>query len=338
MGIYELNIYKLHERISEKEGNTYFKEINKEHSFSRINKVILIGDTTSWNACQIGKYMFEEYTRLQTNTIHISNLDTQGLLYEKNTLIILCGIIQFNIELRDVLRKAKIDGILMISLSDSIETITDLTISTSLIIESGITENSIIIPLIIILSLITLHIGRYKTISLIEGREIIANLYSLPFKIDTILKQNPVMFEISKVLKNSSNIEFLGNRYNYPIAKEGAILFSTKCGIHTSVTYASEMKHGPITLVDIGMVCIVIICEDKLLSKTLSNLQELKARMARIVLITNLNDDYLDNISDYLIKIPSGAELYTPILSFKVLQLLAYYTQEQRKKSNNKNN
>jgi glucosamine--fructose-6-phosphate aminotransferase (isomerizing) len=130
------------------------------------------------------------------------------------------------------------------------------------------------------------------------------------------------------MLRNSHNISFWGNRYNYAIAKEGAFLFSTKCGIHSSAVYASEMKHGAITLVDEGMPFVIILCEDKLLTKTISNIEELKARRAKIVLITNLNEDYLTKIVDYLIKIPSGAELYTPILAFKVIELLAHFTQK----------
>jgi glucosamine--fructose-6-phosphate aminotransferase (isomerizing) len=332
MDIYELNICKLQERIKEKEGNAFFKEIKKEFNLSRIKHVILIGDGNSWNACLIARYMIEEYTRLKTNIIHISNFDAHRLFYEKNTLIIICGINQFRIELKEALRKAKTDGILTISISDRAEDKTDIFINTNLIIESGSTANNLIIPQLIILSLITLNIGRYKTISLIEGREIIANLYSLPSKIDFILKQKSVFDELSEILNNSINIGFLGNRYNYAIAKEGASLFSAKFGIHSSVTYASEIKHGPITLVDEGMIFIVILCEDQLLPKTISNIQELKARRARIVLITSVIDDYLYNIVDYLIKIPNGAEIYTPILSFKALQFLAYYTQNKREK------
>jgi glutamine---fructose-6-phosphate transaminase (isomerizing) len=323
---YNLNLNHLLEHISVKEGNAHFHEFQQHNNLNNIQNVILIGDHSTFNACLIGRYMIEDYTRLPARTILISCLNNSSIFYTRNTLVIVCGSSESILGIESTLQLLKNDKIVTLIISNASELMPCATINTNLIIESGISENPNITSVLIILSLITLIIGRYKTISLIEGREIVSNLYSLPTKMEALFKQAYHISNISRKIQSSRFIGFAANRYNYAIAQEGATLFNSKYGVFSSVLHASEMKHGPISLVDEGSPFIVILCEDNLLHKTISNVMELLARKAHVILITNLTNNIINGLAHDVIKIPNCAELFTPLISLKTIEMLAHYS------------
>lgn len=326
---YQLKIDGIKERINEKEGTSFFKEIKSEFDLSHIDNIILTGNGIAWNACLLAKYIIEEHTLIKTHLINAIDLNYRPVFHNKNSLFIAISDINESPEIVSAFKDAKNNGVKTMCLvnesTSDLCQFSDIIINTSIGNISNNNLNDIFINNVITLSLIALKLGRYKTISLIEGREIIGNIYSLPNKIKNIIEHNSNFKEIGNIIKGHNNIGILGNRYNYHTAKVAASLFSEICKIHTNVVYASEMKHGPITLVDEEMPFIVILCEESLFDKTIGNIQELRARRAKVILITDLDDDILTSICDHVIKLPKGAEMFSPILTIKAFQLITHY-------------
>ena len=325
----------IQDRINEKEGTSFLQEIHTGIDFNNIDNVIITGCGSSWCTCLIASYMIEEYTHIEVRPIYASDLRYRALTYNKKTLFIAISQSGETADTIAALDIAKSKGIKTMSIvnvvSSSLSRISDITLYTYSGTEVGVASTKAFTSQVILMALFTLSLGRFSTISLLEGREIIGNIFSLPSKIQKIYKQLPVIKEIASQIKYSTNIGILGFRYNYPIAKEGALKFTELSYIHATEIFASEMKHGPITLVDQLMPFIVILREDEGFEKVISNIQELKARKALVILITDISlDKRYFALADYVIEIPKVAEMLTPILNIIPLQLLAYYVAVER--------
>ncbi|HEX9739956.1 MAG TPA: SIS domain-containing protein, partial [Ignavibacteriaceae bacterium] len=159
----------------------------------------------------------------------------------------------------------------------------------------------------------------------VDGRSIAEELLALPEKINTILKLSDQIEKIANEFKDATNFLYLGRGYNFPVALEGALKLKEISYIHAEGYPAAEMKHGPIALIDENMPVVFIAPKDSTYDKIISNIEEVKARGGRIIAIATDNDNGIDALVDYTIKIPSTIRMLMPILTVIPLQLLAYH-------------
>ena len=157
----------------------------------------------------------------------------------------------------------------------------------------------------------------------IDGRKIFKDIVELPRKVEQILFMDAAVKEIAKKYYKNSNFLYLGRGILYPIALEGALKLKEISYIHAEGYPAGEMKHGPIALVDENMSVLFLLSNNTLAPKTISNIEEIKARGGRIIVVADYEPE-IDGISD-LIKIPETSEVLSPILYTVPLQLLAYH-------------
>jgi glucosamine--fructose-6-phosphate aminotransferase (isomerizing) len=161
--------------------------------------------------------------------------------------------------------------------------------------------------------------------SKVDGVKILEELEAIPDKIATILKLNNQVEAIAEKFKDAKNFLYLGRGYNFPVALEGALKLKEISYIHAEGYPAAEMKHGPIALIDDNMPAVFIAPKDSTYDKIISNIEEIRARRGRIIAIASENDDNIDRLVDYSIKIPDTIRMLMPILTVIPLQLLAYY-------------
>ena len=147
----------------------------------------------------------------------------------------------------------------------------------------------------------------------------------IPDKISKILSLNDRIEKLADEFKDSHNFLYLGRGYNFPVALEGALKLKEISYIHAEGYPSAEMKHGPIALIDENMPVVFIAPKDSTYGKVLSNIEEVKARGGRLIAIASENDEEIDNLVDYSIKIPDTVEMLRPILTSIPLQLLAYH-------------
>ncbi|MFM7722486.1 MAG: SIS domain-containing protein, partial [Bacteroidota bacterium] len=154
---------------------------------------------------------------------------------------------------------------------------------------------------------------------------LVAELNSLPIKINEVLKTNAQVEHIAQIYKNRSNALYLGRGYSFPVALEGALKLKEISYIHAEGYPAAEMKHGPIALIDEEMPVFVIATEGASYEKVVSNIQEVKARKGQVIAIVTEGDKVVTGLANHVIEIPRTDDSLVPIVSAVPLQLLAYH-------------
>ncbi len=177
-----------------------------------------------------------------------------------------------------------------------------------------------------VLALMALTIANMKgTLEKARYTKLIDELSKIPAKMEETLKTNENIQKIAPIFTYAKNFIYLGRGYNYPVALEGALKLKEISYIHAEGYPAAEMKHGPIALIDAEMPVVFIAPHKGMYEKTLSNIEEVKARKGRIFSIVTKGDNVVSKVSDYSIEIPETEECFVPLLATIPLQLLAYH-------------
>ncbi len=178
------------------------------------------------------------------------------------------------------------------------------------------------------MSQLAMSLGMVKgTLSRSEYQQHLVELESIPDKVSEILKQEPLIKEVASSFKDANNCIYLGRGYNFPVALEGALKLKEISYIHAEGYPAGEMKHGPLALIEDGMPVVVLAPRDNYYTKTISNMQEVIARGAKVLLITNKSKDevHSENIWE-TIEVETTNDDLLPFLLTIPLQKLAYYS------------
>jgi glucosamine--fructose-6-phosphate aminotransferase (isomerizing) len=188
------------------------------------------------------------------------------------------------------------------------------------------------------LFILALYLGQERgTLDSSSAGCLVQELCRLPGKLETVLNHDAIYEELGRKLFRASDFLFLGRGIHFPIALEGALKLKEISYIHAEGYPAGEMKHGPNALIDENLPVVVLATRDPssvesrvLYEKTLSNIQEVKAREGTVLAIATEGDDEARRTADYVIEIPPSHELLSPILEVVPLQLLAYHIAVRR--------
>ncbi len=175
------------------------------------------------------------------------------------------------------------------------------------------------------LSMFAIQIGRARTLSRENGKRLTKSLQKVPQLVDAYLSNPGPIDEVVSAVKDAKSVLFLGRGISAPVAREGALKLMEIAYIPCLAYPAGEMKHGPIALLEEGSPVIVIAPNDSLKDKTVSSIQECRARGAKIILIHEEGDSIAEE-SDISIPVPSTDPMFSPMLTVLPLQLIAYYT------------
>ncbi len=174
--------------------------------------------------------------------------------------------------------------------------------------------------------MLAVYLGRRRgTLDAARGREVLQSLLELPNEMRVALDKKDRVFEVAKHWHNAKHMLFLGRGLGYPIALEGALKLKEISYAHAEGYAAGEMKHGPIALIDEGMPVVVVMPRDRHYEKTLSNVQEVRARDGQVIAVATEGDADAERLAQWLLPIPKMPELVQPVAAVIPLQLLAYY-------------
>jgi len=168
-------------------------------------------------------------------------------------------------------------------------------------------------------------VGRQRGMPAEKGKVLARDLSEIPAKVKSVLSSLDQIRYIAEEFKQAQNFIYLGRGANFQTALEGALKLKEISYIHAEGYPAAEMKHGPIALIDENMPVVFIVPKDRIYDKVLSNLQEVRARKGKIIAIANQDDDQIDSLSDFVIRVPHTYSYFGPIVNSIPLQLLAYY-------------
>jgi glucosamine--fructose-6-phosphate aminotransferase (isomerizing) len=318
-------------RLIEEEGLAKLGGLEEvEERLERIERLIVTACGTAYYAALVAEYMFEEYGGIPTETEYASEFRYRKPIIKRDDTALLA--ISQSGETADTLaavREAKRKGALVLGVvnvvGSTIARETDAGVYNHAGPEIGVASTKAFVSQLTVLALLTLMFGRQRDLSFVMGQRITKSIKQLPGQIEKILGQDGKIREIAERYAEYNNFLYLGRKYNFPIALEGALKLKEISYIHAEGYSAGEMKHGPIALIDEEFPTVAVIPRDSVYEKMRSNLAEIKARKGRIIAVATEGDSDIKEIADDVIYIPKTLEMLTPILAVVPLQLLAYY-------------
>ena len=317
-------------RINEALGTARLGGLNlPSFELRKIKQIHLIACGTSYHAALIGKYIIEDMARIPVHAEYASEYRYRNPIIPEDTLVFVISQSGETADTLAAMREAKAKGARVLGITNVVGSTVARESDGGAYIhagsEIGVASTKAFTSQVTILTLLGIFIGRMNHISNVQGIEYIKELESIPDKVGEILKLNNAIREIAATVKDSAHALYLGRGVNYPVALEGALKLKEISYIHAEGYPAAEMKHGPIALIDENMPVIAIATRDPLYDKIYSNLQEVRARKARLITIATEVDTELQKISEKVIYIPDTLNNLQPLLTVIPLQLLAYH-------------
>jgi glucosamine--fructose-6-phosphate aminotransferase (isomerizing) len=322
-------------RLLEDEGNARLGGINlTNEQLLGIERVVLTACGTSWHSALIGEYMLEELARIPAEVEYASEFRYRNPIVDARTLVV--GISQSG-ETADTLaaiREAKRRGAPTLGIVNVVGSTIAREVSGGIYIhagpEIGVASTKAFTCQVAALALLTLRLGRLRSLSVLQGREFVRALRKLPTQVGEVLSRAGAVERIAEQFARTPNALYLGRGYNFPVALEGALKLKEISYIHAEGYPAAEIKHGPIALIDEMMPVVFIAPRDAVYPKILSNVQEVKARRGRVIAVVTEGDHEINGLADHTFPIPETMDPLTPLLSVIPLQLLAYYIAVRR--------
>lgn len=293
-------------------------------------RVIIIACGTSWHAGLIGKQLIEEFCQIPVQVEYASEFRYSNPVINYQDVVIAISQSGETADTLAAIELAKEKGAFIYGICNAIGSSIPRATHTGSYIhvgpEIGVASTKAFTGQVTVLTMLAVALAKERgTITHDRYVKVISELNTIPDKITEILKQCDVIKDISRVFTYAHNFLYLGRGYNYPVALEGALKLKEISYIHAEGYPAAEMKHGPIALIDEEMPVVVIATNNELHDKVLSNIQEIKARKARVIAIVSEGDETIKKMADACIEMPHTEECLEPLLASIPLQLLAYY-------------
>jgi len=294
-----------------------------------IERINIIACGTSYYAGLVGEYMLEEYAGIPTNVDFASEFRYRKPILDEKTATIFISQSGETTDTLAALKEVKRKGGLTLGIvnvvGSSVARETEAGVYNHAGPEIGVASTKAFTSQLTILALLTLFLGRQREMSLVMGQRIVKELSRIPELVKKVLENHSQIEKLAKKYKDFNDFLFIGRKYNYPVALEGALKLKEISYLHAEGYGAGEMKHGPIALIDENFPTMAICPLDSVYEKMISNIQEIKARNGRIMAIATEGNEDIKKIVEDVIYIPKTLEMLTPILSVIPLQLFAYY-------------
>lgn len=314
------------------EGNnvTLSAIIDNRKNLINPRRIIIVACGTSWHAGLIGKQLIEDFCQIPVEVEYASEFRYSNPVINNQDVVIAISQSGETADTLAAIELAKKKGAFIYGICNAIGSSIPRATHTGSYIhvgpEIGVASTKAFTGQVTVLTMLALALGKERgTISIDRYTKIITELSLIPEKMKELLKQGETIKDISRIFTYAHNFLYLGRGYNYPVALEGALKLKEISYIHAEGYPAAEMKHGPIALIDEEMPVVVVATKNVLYEKVISNIQEIKARQARVIAIVSEGDDTVRKLADSVIELPQTEECLEPLLASIPLQMLAYY-------------
>ena len=330
-------------RISQETGKVFLDQMDiTEEEFQNFREVKIIACGTSWHAALAGKFMIERLAQLPAEVDYGSEFRYRDPIVGKKSLAI---AISQSGETADTLaaeREARQKGAKILAICNVVGSMltreANGTIYTHAGPEIGVASTKAFTGQLTALMLTALYLAQVRgKLTPDSARSLMQELTRVPHKIETILQRDAALEDLARLFFRHTDFLYLGRGIHYPIALEGALKLKEISYIHAEGYPAGEMKHGPNALIDENLPVVIVATRDESdpasmtrYEKTISNLQEVKARDGIVIAVVTEGDRIAREIADHVIEVPAAPELLAPILEIVPLQLLAYHIAVRR--------
>jgi glucosamine--fructose-6-phosphate aminotransferase (isomerizing) len=318
-------------RVNLKTGLVKMSGIDEhEERWKTAQRILIVACGTSWHAGLVAEYLFEDFARIPVEVEYASEFRYRNPIIYPTDIVIAISQSGETADTLAAIELAKERGALIFGVCNvvgsSISRATHCGAYTHAGPEIGVASTKAFTAQVVVLYQIALSIAQKRgVISNERTTRLMAELGSLPLKVEQVLKTNALTESIAAIYKRCSNALYLGRGYSFPVALEGALKLKEISYIHAEGYPAAEMKHGPIALIDENMPVIVIATEGASYEKVVSNIQEVKARKGQIIAIVTEGDKTVKGLADHVIEIPRTDDSLVPIVSVIPLQLFSYH-------------
>jgi glucosamine--fructose-6-phosphate aminotransferase (isomerizing) len=327
-------------RVGQESGRIFLDEMDiTPRQFSEFQSVKIVACGTSWHAALAGKFMIEKLARIPVEVDYGSEFRYRDPIISPDMLTV---VISQSGETADTLaaqRESKQKGSKTLAICNVVGSMITREAAGTLLThagpEIGVASTKAFTSQLTALFILAMYLGQVRgKLSEEESKALVQELLKIPGKMETVLSHDGAQYEdLVRVLSRASDFLFLGRGIHFPIALEGALKLKEISYIHAEGYPAGEMKHGPNALIDEKLPVVVLATRDPhseesrvRYEKTLSNIQEVKARSGIVVaLVCDEDAEEVGKIADHVIRIPSTSELLLPLLEMVPLQLLAYH-------------
>jgi glutamine---fructose-6-phosphate transaminase (isomerizing) len=299
-----------------------------------IDKVFVVACGTSYHAAMMAKYAIERWARLPVEIDIASEFRYRDPVLDANSLVI--GISQSGetIDTLAAVRYAKAQGSTVIGVSNVVESAlareADAVLYTRAGPEIGVAATKTFTTQLVAMQLLGLYLAQVRGALDPGAIEVLVNdMLRLPDQVEQVLERADAIAPLGPAWADTEHFFFLGRSGDFPVAMEGALKLKEIAYVRAEGYAAGEMKHGPIALIEPGVVVIGIATDSHVRTKTLSNMEEMKARGATIVLVAEEGDE-VGQVADHVIRVPAGPDLLCTVTAVVPLQLLAYYVAMSR--------
>jgi glucosamine--fructose-6-phosphate aminotransferase (isomerizing) len=285
---------------------------------------------TSWHACLVGEYLFEDLARINVEVEYASEFRYRNPIINEGDIVLAISQSGETADTMAALELAKSKGATILGICNvvgsSISRITDAGSYTHAGPEIGVASTKAFTAQVTVLTLMAASLARKKgKLNDSKYRNLLSSLEAIPQKVQLVLDKTEKIKKIAAKYKDASNALYLGRGSSFPVALEGALKLKEISYIHAEGYPAAEMKHGPIALIDEEMPVFVIATKGPSYEKVVSNIQEVKARKGKIIAIVTEGDEQVKQFADDYIEIPETNEYLVPLIATVPFQILSYY-------------
>ena len=304
--------------------------IEHKEKFINANRIVIVACGTSWHAALIGKHLIEDFCRIPVEVAYASEFRYCNPVVREGDVLIALSQSGETADTLAALELAKSRGAFVFGICNVIGSSIPRATHSGCYIhvgpEIGVASTKAFTGQVTVLAMMALLVGQMRGLVSDETLQTVASdIRRVPALIQKIFEMNDKIENLAKIFTYAHNFLYLGRGYNFPSALEGALKLKEISYIHAEGYPAAEMKHGTIALIDNDMPSVVISIKDNVYEKTVSNIQQVKARGGKVVAIVTEGDEIVSALADYVLEVPEISECLTPLLTAIPMQLLAYY-------------
>jgi glucosamine--fructose-6-phosphate aminotransferase (isomerizing) len=298
--------------------------------FRAIERIQIVACGTSFYAGQVGKYLFEKMARIPVEIDVASEYRYREPIIDSKTLFVSISQSGETADTLAAIRLAKEKGAKTLSICNVKNSTIDREAHGHLYlnagVEIGVASTKAFTATLAVLNCLAIAFARNKDrITHAQEKEYLEALLKLPSQMEGMLAYDKYFTDAASALKTFKGFLYMGRGTSFPIAMEGALKLKELAYLHAEGYAAGEMKHGPLALIDENMAIIMIVPNDDLFEKTVSNLEEAKARGGKIISIGTGQNSRLNSVSERYLSLPQSPWTTHPLLSVIPLQLMAFH-------------
>jgi glucosamine--fructose-6-phosphate aminotransferase (isomerizing) len=300
-----------------------------EDAIRAVDGVFVVACGTAFHAGLVAKYAIERWTRIPVEIDIASEFRYRDPVLDRNTLTLAISQSGETIDTLQALRHAKEQSSWVLAITNtvgsSVDREADAVVYTHAGPEVGVAATKTFATQMVSLHLLGLYLAQVRgTMTAQEIGDMVDRILELPDQVRRAIELDDQVTKLAEIYGDARDFLFLGRHTGYPAALEGALKLKEISYIHAEGYAAGELKHGPIALVEEGVPVVAIATESHVYPKMLSNIQEVKARGARVIAIASEGDREIRGLVDHVLEVPRTPDLLAPVVVSVPLQLLAY--------------